>query len=86
MEIRKLEGHIGRVSSVAVTPDNKRVVSGGGDGAVKVWDLTGLTDIISVFYADANVACCATNGQQIVAGDSLGNVHRLVLGEHKAGI
>jgi WD40 repeat protein/serine/threonine protein kinase len=33
-----LRGHTGEVSSVAVSPDGRHIVSGSGDGAVKVWD------------------------------------------------
>ena len=36
---RKLEGHKGRVNSVAVSPDGKWAASGSHDNTVKVWDL-----------------------------------------------
>jgi WD40 repeat protein len=35
---RTLRGHAGEVTGVALSRDGKRVVSGGADGAVKVWD------------------------------------------------
>jgi WD40 repeat protein len=31
-------GHAGSVWAVAVTPDGRQIVSGGFDGAVRVWD------------------------------------------------
>ena len=34
-----IEGHTGWVASVAITHDNKYVVSGGGDNTVRVWNL-----------------------------------------------
>jgi len=37
--IRILTGHRGRVTSVAVTPDGRRIVSGSEDNTVVVWDL-----------------------------------------------
>lgn len=37
---RTLQGHTAGVKAVAVTPDGSRIVSGGVDGTVRVWDLT----------------------------------------------
>jgi WD40 repeat protein len=37
--IRTLKGHSGSVTTVAITPDNKRVISGSGDTTLKVWNL-----------------------------------------------
>jgi WD40 repeat protein len=36
-EILTLKGHAGNVESVALSPDDKRIVSG-GDTTVRVWD------------------------------------------------
>jgi WD40 repeat protein len=80
-EIKKLEGHEGGITSIAITPDGKNIVSGSFDGTIKVWNLTGRTDIVSTFYADGEMWSCAANGKLIVAGDSLGMVHMLVLEE-----
>jgi WD40 repeat protein len=50
--VRSLSGHStwllelpsitfpGRVSAVAVTPDGRHAISGGRDGAIKVWEIT----------------------------------------------
>ncbi len=37
--LRTLEGHSGSVTSVSVTPDGQRAVSGSHDATVRVWDL-----------------------------------------------
>lgn len=38
-EASELKGHEGAVNSIAVTPDNKRILSAGGSGIIRVWDL-----------------------------------------------
>jgi WD40 repeat protein len=38
-ELRTLTGHWGWVSSVAVTPNGRNVVSGSEDKTIKVWEL-----------------------------------------------
>ena len=37
-EVLTLKGHTGPVSSVALSPDGQRIVSGSHDKTVKVWD------------------------------------------------
>ena len=38
-QVRTLAGHSHYVTSVAISADGKRVVSGSGDKTVKIWDV-----------------------------------------------
>lgn len=39
-EIRQFVGHVGRVLTVAVTPDGSRLLSGGDDSTIRLWDVS----------------------------------------------
>ena len=38
-ELRRFEGHEGRVSSVTLLPDGRRALSGSDDETLRLWDL-----------------------------------------------
>ncbi|CAE6415754.1 unnamed protein product [Rhizoctonia solani] len=44
-------GHIDHVSSIAISPDGARIVSGSFDRAIRVWDVDGKTSSISTASA-----------------------------------
>ena len=75
-----LDGHTGGVLGVAISADGTRAVSASDDETVKVWDLA-TNGVLATFTCDAEVGSVATDaaGRSIVAGDRLGNVHRLTL-------
>jgi WD40 repeat protein len=70
--IRTLVGHKSSVVSVAITPDGTKIVSGGWDGMVKVWDIETGQELLSfrVTECDAMVSSLAIfpDGMKIVAG------------------
>jgi WD40 repeat protein len=37
---RRLEGHLGAVNAIAISPDGKTLASGSADMTTLVWDLT----------------------------------------------
>ncbi len=43
-ELRRFEGHLGRVKAIAFTPDGRSVVSGSEDATALVWDVSDLKD------------------------------------------
>src|SRR5262249_50091057 len=59
-EIRILKGHSGRIDSLAISPDGKRLVSGGKDDkTVKVWDVASGEELFTYRGHTARVHCLA---------------------------
>jgi len=71
-------GHQSGVSSVALSPDGKRVVTGGGDyGTIKVWDIiTGkeLITLSGVHDKYISGVAFSPDGKQIVSSDGSGGI------------
>jgi WD40 repeat protein len=79
-EIRHMPGHRGRVNSLALTLDNKYVLSGSDDQTARLWELaTGLQ--IAVFGADSEITLCSTSpdSQMFVVVEKSGQLHYLRL-------
>ena len=79
-ELRTLTGHSGAVVAVAASPDRRFAVSASSDQTVKVWNLDTGLELASLNF-DTPVRCCSVcaDGNTILAGDSAGMIHRLVL-------
>jgi WD40 repeat protein len=69
-------GHPGPVQAVAVTPDGRRIVTGGADGTVRVWDReTGVEQAVLTGHTGLVLAVAVTpDGRQIVTGGGDGTV------------
>ena len=75
---RALEGHTGYLTSLAPSPDPRRVLSSTNDGVVTVWDLESGQEIAS-WRPDPGIQVKAyahpTDPSLVVVGDSLGGIH-----------
>ena len=73
----ELEGHAGRVLSVAYDPSGTRLASGGDDGVLRVWDLaTGeVLQEMSGQFNDVRSLAWDPTGERLAFGDGLGVLH-----------
>ena len=69
-------GHAGRVLSVAFSPDGQRIVSGGADRMMKVWDVESGQERLTLkgLTHGVNSVAFSPDGQRIVAGSFEGTV------------
>ncbi|MHC4827615.1 MAG: protein kinase domain-containing protein, partial [Planctomycetota bacterium] len=67
---RTLVGHRREVSSVAISPDGRRIVTGSEDKTAKVWDATTSQELLTLEGHDGYVLSVAfsPDGQRIVTG------------------
>jgi WD40 repeat protein len=67
--VQTLEGHIRMVTSIAVTSDNSKIVSGSLDNTICLWDLnTGnLTERFTFYHPVASIAITFDNAKILYA-------------------
>lgn len=65
-----LRGHSRVVSSIAFGPDGKKIISGGLDGSVRVWDAETGAELITfrVYSLGVNSVAFRPDGRRIIAG------------------
>jgi len=70
VEARSFEAHRGEVTTVAVTPDERAIVSGGEDGAIRIWDLDDCHELATLTgHTGAVMAVAASvDGRRIISG------------------
>ena len=72
-DLLTLKGHNARVSSVAFSPDGKRIASRDGMGMVKVWDTTSGEELITLYALGAGKVAFSPDGKWL-AGSGKGTV------------
>ena len=71
-ENRKIEAHTESVSALALTPDGSRLVSGGGDATIKIWDFqTGRELAVLPGHTERITALAVTpDGKRVISGSA----------------
>jgi WD40 repeat protein len=65
-----LRGHTSWVYCIAISPDGKRIVSGGGDGTIKIWDAATGADVMALrgHLDTVHSVVFSPDGKRLVSG------------------
>ncbi|KAF7970766.1 hypothetical protein HWV62_23108 [Athelia sp. TMB] len=74
--LKTMEGHTNGVTSVACSPDGKRIASGSWDNTIRIWDVETGAIVVGPLYALEWVSCVAysPDGKHIISGHCNGIV------------
>jgi hypothetical protein len=69
-ESRRLEGHSGQVPAMAISPDGRRLVTGGDDRVIRLWDVGQSKELYQLKGHSDTITCLAFahDGRRIVSG------------------
>lgn len=71
-EIKNNESYSNEVTRLAFSPNKHRLVSGGGDGTIKLWDVTTGNEVLTLQGHTGNIVCLAfsPDGAMLASADS----------------
>lgn len=69
-EVRRFEGHTGRISHLALSPDGRRFLTASEDKTIRLWDLAGGKEIARLQGHTDHVLCVAfsSDGRRALSG------------------
>jgi WD40 repeat protein len=73
---RRLEGHHAGVYCAACSPDGKRLVTGGFDNTVRLWDLESGSELLTLrgHTGSVHFVAFSPDGESIMSGSDRGNI------------
>ena len=85
-ELQRLEGHRGRVTRLALTPDSRRILSGGGDGTIRIWEVASgrCSRALEGHKGDVTGLAILPSGKHVVSGGLDGTLRLWNMGTGKA--
>jgi WD40 repeat protein len=71
-----MNGHTGNVYSVNCSPDGTRIVSGGNDGTIRIWDADTFEEILVLRGHESYVhsVCFSPDGTMLASGSGDGTI------------